>query len=129
MHCYIFFLSACVHALFSLTNCAVQSLRGGSIFICTSQDSDKVRLHPNRSESKPKCHLSCSRGFSPIQLPRSYLGLDANKEYLVFKMGKAQLRLWVPLWEHSRLQIWGLEYITPSAINCCLLYLAVQLWV
>ncbi len=120
-----------MHALFSLTRCVAQSLRGSSIFMSATQDSDKVLLNPNRSESKPKCHLSFLfplREFSPIQPSRSYLGHCANKEHPVFKLGEALSRILLqgygclhgdtlPVWDER----WGLEYITPSVINCCCL--------
>ena len=59
-------------ALFSPTGCAVQNIHGSSIFMSRSPDSDKVRLNPRRSMSKPKCHPSVLfplRGLSPIQPP------------------------------------------------------------
>lgn len=120
-----------MHALFCLTRCVVQRLHGSSIFMSASQDSDKVLLNPNRSDSKPKCHLSFLfplREFSPIQPSQSYLGHCANKEHPVFKLGEALSRIslqgygclhrdTLPVW-HER---WGLEYITPSVINSCYL--------
>lgn len=81
-----------------------------------SQDSDKVLLNPNRSESKPTCHLSFLfplREFSPIQPSRSYLGHCANKEHPMFKLGEALSRILVqgygaytgtlPVWDEK----WG----------------------
>ena len=128
---FLFFSVCACMLVFSLTRCVVQSLRGSSIFTSASQDSDKVLLNPNRSESKPKCHLSFLsplRDFSPIQPSRSYLGHCANKEHPVFKPGEALSRILLqgcgrllgdtlPVWDER----WGLEYITPSVINCCYL--------
>lgn len=87
--------SVCACVLFSPSpNVWRRAFRGCSIFMSASQDSDKVLQNPNRSESKPKCHLSFPFplwGFSPIWPSRSYLGHCANKEHPVFKMGEALL--------------------------------------
>lgn len=109
-----------MHALFffSFTRCVVQSLRGSSIFMSASQDSDKVLLNPNRSESKRHpAFLFPLREFSPIQPSRSYLGHSANKEHPIFKLGEALSRILVqgyrclhggtlPVWDGR----WWLEY-------------------
>lgn len=81
-----------MHALLCFTRCP----HGSSIFICASQDSDKVLLNLNRCMPKPKCHLSLLlplRGFSPILPSRSYLGLCANKEHPAFKLDEALSRI------------------------------------
>lgn len=87
-----FFFCLCTHALSPLTCCVVHSPHGSPIFMSASQDSDKVLLIPNRSDSKPKCHLSCGfplKEFSPTQPSQSYLGHCANKEHPLFNLGEA----------------------------------------
>lgn len=83
---------------FSLNICVVHGLCGSSIFTSASQHSDKVLLNPNRSETKPKYHVSLVfplRDFLPVQLSWSYLGHCANKEHPLFKLGAALRRILV----------------------------------
>lgn len=78
--------------------CSAEFFGRSSIFKYMSQDSDKVLLNPNRSVSKPKCHLSFlfpPRAFSPTQSSWAYLGPCANKEHPVFKRGEALSRILV----------------------------------
>lgn len=122
----IFSCRLCMHVLFPISRCVAQSLLDSSIFTSTSQDSDKVLLNPNRSESKPKCHPSFAfplRDFSPIQISWSYLEHCANREHPVFKPGEALSRILVQgcgCLHSTRCQFEMRDEgynITPSAIN------------